>query len=285
MNHFRHSACPLCKSSHIQKSGDILYPTKVKFSTLDVELANTPELWSCLACQSWFVQNIVSQQIAFDLYQTGDSDWRWSSRPFKDDKTKKMITALSDIVASKKSCLDIGCGSGSWLDHCKERGLKTAGVDLSTSSLNSIRKNGHKAYSSELDVDRQYDIVSAFDLIEHLYNPSEWFEKCLSLVNPNGYLIIFTGNAQSLSAKLTKNNWWYLKYPEHILFPSLKFYKNLKSWKLVGKFKDYASIGYQATLRQKGISILSGLIRNRQYTGLPALGPDHMLLVFQKEES
>ena len=94
-------------------------------------------------------------------------------------------------------------------------------------------------------------------------------------------MIILTGNANSLSSRISKSKWWYVGYPEHIIFPSKYFIKEMTQFKLKRAINTYASKGYENKwyniLHIVGIKLL-----RKDYNGLPSIGPDHHLLVLKK---
>ena len=65
-----------------------------------------------------------------------------------------------------------------------------------------------------------YDIVVAFDVIEHVSNPIYILKAIAKLTHKSGVVIISTGNSQAFSWRLLKNRYWYCAIPEHISFIS-----------------------------------------------------------------
>jgi hypothetical protein len=100
-------------------------------------------------------------------------------------------------------------------------------------------------------------------------------------------MIIHTGDASSKPAQLAKGRWWYLRLIEHIVFPSKKWYTNLQGFELIGYYPIWASHYFQKQKTGKqlvkllrlvpGVNLLFGT-----YTGIPALNPDHHLVVVKK---
>lgn len=61
-----------------------------------------------------------------------------------------------------------------------------------------------------------YDLVTLFDVVEHLYDAEKAFDNLRKLVRPGGYVLIETGDAEStLPRRYGVNNWWYLNRVEH----------------------------------------------------------------------
>ncbi len=103
--------------------------------------------------------------------------------------------------------LDVACGPGHFLSFLQKEGYKHAqGIDISDEQLALASKMGvqniKKAdlFSWLSDNKAGYDLIVAFDIIEHLHKPE--IIKALDLINsalkPNGNIIIGVPNASSL---------------------------------------------------------------------------------------
>ena len=278
-NNHRHKACPFCMSTEIRKTGNITYKSPVEFSTHLVDIEFPPELWKCRNCKSWFIQNIVPEETALQLYAQGSSSERWSRLPYEERKPVEVIKALSGLFTAKTSVLDIGCYTGELLDFAKSKGCITAGIDLSISSRDILESKGHKYYSCLADTGGgRFDVITAFDLIEHLYDVHSFLKYCSDRLKKNGVLVISTGDISSLSARISQEKWWYIRPPEHILFPSTIFFQNYSGLVIKKRFRTYAAKGYRQSVHRILSGFVKGILRS-EYSGLPSLGADHVLLV------
>jgi SAM-dependent methyltransferase len=240
----------------------------------------TPELWKCRSCKSWFSQNIVLEKVAASLYSQGSSADRWSNKPFEESKQKTVIKILADIFNKGLKVLDIGCNTGSLLDFAKSKGCITAGIEVSSDCKDIIESKGHIYYPSPAEIpdDNHFDVITAFDLVEHLYDLSSFLKYCKSKLTKDGLIVISTGNIFSLSAAITQSRWWYIGFPEHIVFPSTIFFRDHSGLVIKKRLQTYAAKGYRLPVHR----ILSGFVKgilNSNYSGLPSLGADHVLLV------
>lgn len=285
-NSYRHDLCPLCHSKIIHKVGDIQYRQPVTFSTHEITLAHTPELYICHSCGSWFTQNIIPERVAYKMYSEGKSCKKWPKETiFEEIKSANITKTIDKFISPGKKIIDIGCNTGILLDYAKNKGCITTGIEPSKASQYVLRKKGHNVYDSLEEVNETYDVVTAFDLIEHLYDITSFINNALKLMTDNGVLILLTGDITSISANLAKSDWWYLKAPEHIAFPSINFISKMDGIKIRSTHSTYASIGYKRPLHSIAYIYLKNLFRGKKYDGLPPLGPDHILLVCEKNIS
>lgn len=282
-NSFRWVDCPLCHSSDINRLGIIDYRKPVMFSTHQIDLLEVSSIYQCGLCDSWFTQNILNESEAIELYKNGESNTKWLRQTgLAEEKSKNIISRLEQYFLNGKRVLDVGCNIGTLLDFAGSKGCSTYGVEPSITSQGILRGKGHHVFSSIDEVSGQFDVVTAFDLVEHLHDLPRFIQKTSELLAVGGALIVLTGDVDSHSARLTKNNWWYLKAPEHIVFPSTKYFRSLESFQLLSVDKTYASVGYQRPF----LWVMARYVIKRwllgNYQGLPALGPDHILVVLRK---
>jgi SAM-dependent methyltransferase len=114
-----------------------------------------------------------------------------------------------------------------------------------------------------------FDVVTMWDVLEHLPNPIETLRKVYALLKPNGKLIVATPNIDSVPARILKENWFPLEIPRHLVLYSPQTVSSLlaKTGFTVDQIKFRRrgagisqSIPY---LADGGIKTLSGVFRMR----------------------
>jgi 2-polyprenyl-3-methyl-5-hydroxy-6-metoxy-1,4-benzoquinol methylase len=280
--------CPCCNSKSISAKGEINYALKTTFSNQRISLKKKPELWICNNCKSLFTQNRVLESSAIHLYSKGSS---WSSGSFEGVKTKEVVYLINSLV--KKDCkfLDVGCANGAMLDYVRSKGALTFGLEYSIFNRNKLEEKGHTAYTDWTQVNNEFDIITAFDVVEHLYDISSFLSSCLKRLSKDGVLVILTGNVHSLSAQISDKEWWYVRYPEHILFPSIEFFSSLPEFKILktlktypGRFsrKEYSQPkNFIRNIKNVVRNIFSSIVR-KDFSPSPFTQPDHVIIVLQK---
>ncbi|MCM2351385.1 MAG: class I SAM-dependent methyltransferase [Bacteriovoracaceae bacterium] len=287
-NEFSLDHCPFCQSKSLKDKGKLEYPTDLLFSSVEIDLKYEPRLIRCLNCKSGFTNNAINESTAVSLYTLSDSSARWNQGAnFLDSKPEIISAFLKKHIARGSNVLDIGANTGELLDFCKDHiGTNTFAYELSERSQEKLIKKGHKVINCLQSIEKNtMDTICLFDVVEHLYNQNEFLLNLYDLLSEDGKIIILTGNINSLSSKLALNNWWYLKAPEHVRFPSLKVFKGLKGYSYLGHIKTVNSNGYKSTLTQKIKLIIKFLIRykNLKYTGIPLLSTDHYVVALKKQ--
>ena len=114
-------------------------------------------------------------------------------------------------VPQNTKILDVGCGFGYFLKFCDEYGYETYGVDISKYAIKQAKLNT-KAKLSVCDIETQilfprgfFDVITMFDIIEHLECPYRVLKKIFELLTPKGLVLITTPNLNSLQRIVRQN--------------------------------------------------------------------------------
>jgi FkbM family methyltransferase len=98
-----------------------------------------------------------------------------------------------------KTLVDLGCADGYLCLTLAQKGVKCTGVNMYGPSINVARERASKwgldcefKQKNLFDVEGKYDAVVLFEVLEHLPDPKEAIDKCMSLVGDGGRLYIST---------------------------------------------------------------------------------------------
>lgn len=104
------------------------------------------------------------------------------------------------------SVLDIGCGTGAWLERLAHQGFKGLhGIDLNVKQFATLQATCSRANLDydDLGLDNQrFDLISAIEVIEHLENPGRLFYHVSKYLSDDGYFLMTTPNIHSVSCRL-----------------------------------------------------------------------------------
>lgn len=116
--------------------------------------------------------------------------------------------------------LEIGSGHGQFLDAARTAGYDVTGVELSeTASAHARDSLGLTVHSTQLadaPLEGRFDVVCAWDTIEHVPDPVEFWAAVRRLVADDGVVLFSTPYFSSLPSRLLRQRWWTLKPTEHI---------------------------------------------------------------------
>jgi SAM-dependent methyltransferase len=118
--------------------------------------------------------------------------------------------------------LDVGAGDGNFLGHMTRAGWQAEGTELSADSARlAARRAGpsriHVGALEDLELEEAaYDLVTLWDVLEHLYRPLEALRKARTLLRPGGVLLVSVPNFHALESQLMGRRWPHLDVPRHL---------------------------------------------------------------------
>jgi ubiquinone/menaquinone biosynthesis C-methylase UbiE len=129
------------------------------------------------------------------------------------------VTARRIIEMIKKKngrMLDIGCAMGFFLDSMRKEapGWKFSGCDISAESVRSGKKKLRLDLSAgEVEQCRykkeEFDLVTLRETIEHLREPAKTMKEVNRITKNGGYVVIQTGNMDSLMSRISGKKHFY----------------------------------------------------------------------------
>ncbi len=125
----------------------------------------------------------------------------------------KRITLVKQFWQGSAKILDVGCAKGFFLLQAKEAGLDPYGVDISSYAINQGKAllGGSLVCGNVEDripfSDEFFDVITCWDVIEHLKNPAMFLKNLSRKLKKNGLVFVETCNYYSMSRRLMKENW------------------------------------------------------------------------------
>jgi SAM-dependent methyltransferase len=128
------------------------------------------------------------------------SEWNWEH-----------TQALRQIPAGSR-VLEVGCGTGSFTEALGKKGFDCTGLELNSAAVAVCQSKGLAVYNELLNKHLEknagrYDVVCAFQVLEHIYDVHTFLNECLQCLRPGGILIVAVPN----------NNPWFLRHDKYHL--------------------------------------------------------------------
>jgi 2-polyprenyl-3-methyl-5-hydroxy-6-metoxy-1,4-benzoquinol methylase len=123
---------------------------------------------------------------------------------------KKALEAVEGQV-SGRSLLDVGCGTGFFLDYAIQRKWKVCGIDSSNENISKLLPRGINGIAGNFLIypfQEKFDVIVLWDVIEHLQSPRQFISRAKSLLNPGGVILIATPNDKSIIVSLASFLYW-----------------------------------------------------------------------------
>src|SRR5690606_12865405 len=113
--------------------------------------------------------------------------------------------------------LDYGCGTGEFIKYCQSIGWTSAGIEPATDARNlASKKTGKSVYQHLDEVNRKYEIITLWHVLEHISDLNQVIVKIKNLLNDNGTLFIAVPNHNSWDANFYKQYWAGYDTPRHL---------------------------------------------------------------------
>ena len=133
------------------------------------------------------------------------------------------LDLIEGLYPGKGTMLDIGCGAGFFLNCAKQRGWNCHGLEILPEYLKYAQENFEldnirlESLDESLSYDANtFDVITLWDLIEHLRNPLDCLKKIHHVMKPGGLLVMWTPNVKN--ALFQKDRWMGYKILQHFYF-------------------------------------------------------------------
>lgn len=156
-----------------------------------------------------------------DHYETALKKWDTSNGTtpeaqsvarFRQVTERRLRYALRLLGRSSQiRLLDVGCSSGALLAVARQLGYLPSGVEIARKAAETAQRAGFEVFCGLLHdarfPDAAFDVITAFELLEHLNDPLLLLNECSRILKPEGILIVNTPNASSWTAGVMRESW------------------------------------------------------------------------------
>jgi 2-polyprenyl-3-methyl-5-hydroxy-6-metoxy-1,4-benzoquinol methylase len=215
------------------------------------------EVVKCPSCALWWVPDgLVRDQDGTSIYeqetpiflQDGNEQYYLDDTNLLSFATKlawvkRLAQPVGDKAGRRAKLLDVGAGFGHFLSLAM-RDYDATGLEVSTTAVawgrERLQVNNHAAsiYDLPSELRGPYDVVTSWDVIEHVPDPLAALRAMRAVMRPGGILFLSTPDAGSAVARAMGPRWHYLDPVQHIV---LFGRQNLSRLLEQAGFKPFAS--------------------------------------------
>ena len=214
-------SCLICKGKQLRSRGIIFHPDPARVAGTVIDLEGKQyHLLRCLECGFQFKSPMLDEGKLLACYAAATNDhWGFEVDPIK--RNFDRMRAAIDRHATGKRVLDIGCFNGAFLDYLGAS-WDRYGVEPCIGARLVAQQRGVDVLGdtiNEISVETKFDVITAFDVIEHIVEPFPFFRSIQQRLNPGGIFVASSGDTDTLGWRLQGARYWYCSYlPEHVSF-------------------------------------------------------------------
>jgi 2-polyprenyl-3-methyl-5-hydroxy-6-metoxy-1,4-benzoquinol methylase len=216
-----YTGCPICNSNNIQEQ------LPAKDHTVSQQIFS---IWHCNTCTARFTQDVPAQDAIGAFYA--------SENYISHSDTKKgVINSLYHLVRKrtlgskrrlvinstgliKGSILDIGCGTGAFLNTMKEAGWDITGLEPDSTA----RTKAAELYNIQPQepgklfelTPASFNAITMWHVLEHVHELHAYIKQIEKLLAPGGKAFIAVPNYTSKDADIYKEHWAAYDVPRHL---------------------------------------------------------------------
>lgn len=114
----------------------------------------------------------------------------------------------------KGRILDVGSGWGHFVLAGRQTPYDVTGVEVSTESCffatHELEVSVRNISFYDLDEPSTYNVVTMWDVLEHIHDPERFTQKAHIVLKDNGIVVIKVPRADALIARILGKYWWHL---------------------------------------------------------------------------
>ena len=189
------------------------------------------ELFHCQKCSSVtpnishadeieFVESIYNNNL-YDkkTYNEILKNYSYRKKNFGVERFNYTIKRLK--LSPKSKVLDLGCGLGYFLSVLKDKKINYKGLEPAKNLSYYCRKYLKlNVFSTPLEAEKNksYNLITLFDVLEHLKDPIKYFKLINKKLKKNSYCVCYTPNIHSIGYALMGSDQNTLLPFEHLCF-------------------------------------------------------------------
>ena len=141
---------------------------------------------------------------------------------------KNKLKIIEQFQPNKGSLLDIGAGTGHFLDLAQKNNWKVTGIEPNDGAKKIATEKGITFIENIQSLERNsFDVITMWHVLEHVYDLDEQIKQLKRVLKEDGTLIIAVPNFRSFDAKYYKSFWAAFDVPRHLWHFSKKSIKKL----------------------------------------------------------
>jgi 2-polyprenyl-3-methyl-5-hydroxy-6-metoxy-1,4-benzoquinol methylase len=143
---------------------------------------------------------------------------------------KGKLNLINKLSPKKGQLLDVGCGTGMFLNVARENGWKVSGIEPDVGARTIAEENNHIKIKQEVlnsFENETFEIITLWHVLEHVHEINATIDWLKERLSKDGSLLIAVPNHESKDAEIYQEQWAAYDVPRHLYHFSQKSIKEL----------------------------------------------------------
>jgi 2-polyprenyl-3-methyl-5-hydroxy-6-metoxy-1,4-benzoquinol methylase len=174
------------------------------------------QIVECNRCRLVYANPRWSTEELVAAYTAVEDEMYVREREGRELTFEKHLAALEEYTgpANGRSLLDVGAYIGVFVEIARAHGWQAEGIEPSAWAVENARERNipvHQGTQEHLiQADSRFDVITMWDVIEHVTDPARELGMAYQLLNPGGWLAVHTMDIDSLAARALGRRWPWL---------------------------------------------------------------------------
>ena len=209
-------SCPLCKSSN----GNIFLEWIEGYTLLECQSCRAVSPNIIFSDESTHIDSVYNvDEYRLKFMRETHQQFEYRKSNFGQERYRYTIERL-DLPSSAK-VLDLGCGAGYYISVLAENNISYKGLEVAKHFVDYCKTYHHLNVENsalEDESNSQYDLITMYDVLEHLADPVSVFKTLNDKLKPGGYCVAYTPNIRSVGYELMEAKQNTMLPFEHLCF-------------------------------------------------------------------
>jgi SAM-dependent methyltransferase len=204
-------ACPLCGGQDarvmVEATIDEAKLTASAFASRKLPEYMHSRMVECKSCGMLYANPVPRQETLMEAYEDASFDSGAESR-LAAVTYRTLLEPHLNALPSRRSALDIGAGDGAFVEELLALGFpEVIGIEPSKAPIEAAKPaiRGHLKrgiFAFEQFAPESLDLITCFQVIEHVWDPVKITREALALLKPGGLFFIVAHDRRALSARI-----------------------------------------------------------------------------------
>lgn len=224
------SNCPVCQNSIFEKYLEVQDYTvsQEKFQIVSCKSCgfkftnprpNQIEIGEYYKAESYISHTNASKGLIAKIYHT-----------VRKYTLKNKINLINRLYPQKGKLLDVGCGTGMFLNEAHENGWSVNGIEPDSGARQIAEEINKATIKTEIltsFLNEKFNIITMWHVLEHVHLLNETVDWLKQRLTEDGSLIIAVPNHESKDAEIYQAQWAAYDVPRHLYHFSQKSIEQL----------------------------------------------------------